>query len=831
MNSNQVYLELLQHLPDIVYEINTDGRFIFISNAISRWGFDPQELLGSHFSSIIHPEDLRDVRRDEVLARFQGRTTGPDGQPGLFDERRTGSRITRKLRVRLFTPDNHAAKSAEPVFEVVSLGLYEHGTDSSGPLMGSLGVMRDVNELKSREKALIQTEKYYRLLLENSSDIISILAHDGTILFKSDSIRRILGYDPVELIGENEYDFIAGEDRDVLACVMKRRLQSESGEMVEYRIRDSQGRWRVMESMVRRLRDGEGNIISSILNSRDLTERHVIQKALANSEMKYRAFYETALVGMITADIDTGTVLIANELGYTLFGSRSRLDFIGEVIDDRFASREARDAFRAELAAHGGVSNMEVQFIRVGGEVFWASFSARPDLIQGVMELVVADISRLKEHEEKIFRFNYYDQLTELPNRTLFTMFLEREIMKGRPFAVVGIGLDRFKHVNELYGAAAGDRLLCAIAKKLTGIYFQKDVVSRFEGDHFMILVAELDMHGPDVSIDNLHTIARKTLDLFSEPFRIDGISLSVTPSIGMSLFPADGGDAESLIANCESSIFVAKERGGNTSHYYDAGLNDMMMARFRLEKDLRSALSNREFLTFFQPRVDREARVTGLEALVRWNSTAQGRMIYPDEFIPLAEKSGLIMEIGRQVLRGACDCGCQWLEPDSRAVRIAVNLSPFQFSDPGLAPGIRDILRVTGLNPRLLELEITESSIMKNERESVRTLQELHDMGIALSIDDFGTGYSSLSKLRLYPVDLLKIDKSFVCDLPDDRQSAVLTRTIIDMAHNLGFGVVAEGVETKAQLEFLLELGCDHFQGFYFYRPMPPEEVCGVLG
>ncbi len=831
MKSEKEYLELLQHLPDIVYEINNDGYFIFISNAISRWGFDPRGLVGMHFSVIIHPEDLPAVRRDEVLPRMKGTETGAERQPGLFDERRTGRRITRNLRVRLSVPEEKILGRAEPVFEVVSLGLYEHGNDDGGPLVGTLGVMRDVNELRSREKALVQTEKYYRLLLENSSDIITILAHDGTILFKSDSVRRILGYEPMELIGDNEYDYIARDDRDALAVVMKKRLQSESGETVQYRYRDRDGKWRVIESSVRRVRDGEGKIISSILNSRDLTERFVMQKALANSEMKYRSFYETALVGMITADIDTGTVLIANELGYSIFGYRSRLDFIGENIYGRFAGRDDCDAFRTELAAHGGVDNLEVQLLRGDGSVFWANFSARPDQIQGVMELVVSDISRLKEHEERIFRFNYYDQLTELPNRTLFTMFLEREIMKSRPFAVIGIGLDRFKHVNELYGAAVGDRLLCAISKKLTGIYFQKDVVSRFEGDHFMILVAELDMHGQEVSIDNIHTIARKTLDLFSEPFRIDGASLSVTPSIGMSLYPADGRDAESLIEHCESSILVSKDRGGNTSHYYDAGLNEMMMSRFRLEKDLRSALHNREFVTCFQPRVDRSARVTGLEALVRWNSSAQGRMVFPDEFIPLAEKSGLIVEIGRQVLRGACECGCSWLRDASRHMRIAVNLSPHQFSDPDLAAGIREILRVTGLPPRFLELEITESSIMKNERESVRTLRDLHDMGIAFAIDDFGTGYSSLSKLRLYPVDLLKIDKSFVTDLPGDRASAVLTRTIIDMAHNLGFGVVAEGVETKEQLDFLMELGCDHFQGYYFYRPMPPEEACGVLG
>jgi EAL domain-containing protein (putative c-di-GMP-specific phosphodiesterase class I) len=298
-----------------------------------------------------------------------------------------------------------------------------------------------------------------------------------------------------------------------------------------------------------------------------------------------------------------------------------------------------------------------------------------------------------------------------------------------------------------------------------------------------------------------------------------------------MSLYPADGGDAETLIACCESSIYVAKERGGNTSHYFDAVLNERMMDRFRLEKDLRSAIHNGEFVTYFQPRVDGAAKVTGLEALVRWNSSARGRMIYPDQFIPLAERSGLIVEIGRQVLRGACECARSWLYGAGLPIRIAVNISPFQFAEPNLADGIREILRVTDLDPRFLELEITETSIMKNERESVRTLQELHEMGISLSIDDFGTGYSSLSKLRLYPIDLLKIDKSFVRDLPDDRPSAVLTRTIIDMAHNLGFGVVAEGVETKEQLDFLMELGCDHFQGYYFYRPLSPEDACGVIG
>ncbi len=371
---------------------------------------------------------------------------------------------------------------------------------------------------------LVRTEKYYRLLIENSSDIITILAHDGTILYKSDSIRRILTYEPGELIGANEYDYILEDDRHILADVMKRKLQSESGELVEYRILDGEGRVRVLESSVRRIRDGDGRIISSILNSRDLTDRYTIQKALFNSEMKYRAFYDTALVGMITADYRTGIILFANELGFTMFGYRIRFDFIGEVMDECFLRKADWESFRASLAA-GGVDNVEVQFQRRDGEAFWASLTGRPDHIQGVMELVVADITRHKENEERIFRFNYYDQLTELPNRTLFTMFLEREIIKSRPFAVIGIGLDRFKHVNELYGTAAGDRLLCAIAKKLTSLFFQKDVVARTGGDHFMILVADLDLQGAEISIDTLHAIARKTLEIFTEPIRIDGFS------------------------------------------------------------------------------------------------------------------------------------------------------------------------------------------------------------------------------------------------------------------------------------------------------------------
>jgi len=829
MEQEKAYLQIVQYLPDIVYEINLGGFFRFVSKAISRWGFNPDELVGRHFSSIIHPEDLPNVCRDDVLRDLQSRESFPDVQPGLFDERRTGKRITRNLRVRLKPAGDRAAEGMEPVFEVISLGLYDHNTLGDGELVGTLGVMRDVNDLCNKEKALVHTEKHYRLLIENSSEVITILAHDGTVLYKSDSVRRVLGFDPLDLIGTNEYDGIMKEDRQVLEKAVKCGLAPDD-DIVVYRTRNREGSWRFLESSVRRIRDDEGTVICSVINSRDMTERRRMQKALGNSERKYRSIYEKALVGMITADTGTGMVLTANTLGFSMFGYMERRDMIGEPISSLFLDGKMFTDFIGDLQARGSVDNLETEFRKSDGTVFWGSLTAKNDDFQGTMEVVVSDITRHKENEERLFRFTYYDQLTDLPNRALFTMFMEREITKDRPFAVIGIGLDRFKHINEVYGTAAGNQLLRAIAHKLSTTYFQKDVVSRFEGDHYMILIADMGPEGLDINIENVHTIASKTVDLFAEPFRIDGMSIGVTPSIGMSLYPADGRDVETIINNCETSLYIAKEKGGNTFHYYDAGLNERMTARLQLEKDMRLALENREFVTYYQPRVDRNGTFTGLEALVRWKSASRGRLIMPDEFIPLAEKSGMIMDIGMQVLEAAAACARKWggcLDP---MFRVAVNISPEQFSRPDLVKSIREILDATGIDPCLMELEITESAIMSDEAKGIRTLNDLHDAGIALAIDDFGTGYSSLSKLRLYPIDLLKIDKSFIMDLPGDRQSAVIARTIIDMAHNLGFGVVAEGVETKEQLDFLVEHGCEHFQGYYFHRPLPEETISEIL-
>ncbi len=431
--------------------------------------------------------------------------------------------------------------------------------------------------------------------------------------------------------------------------------------------------------------------------------------------------------------------------------------------------------------------------------------------------------------ERHVNHLAYHDALTDLPNRRLFADQLEQRTdlarRKGQPLALLFLDLDRFKLVNDSLGHEMGDLLIQSVAQRLSGAVRKSDIVGRLGGDEFTVIVEGV------TSAQDAALIAQKLIDTLSEPFTLDSREIFVTASVGIALYPFDGDQSGTLLKNADTAMYRAKERGRNGYQFYTAEMSARAMERLALENNLRRALERDELLLHYQPQVRLDSGdLIGLEALVRWNHPDLG-LVPPGEFIPLAEETGLIVPVGEWVLRQACRQARAWREAGRETLRVAVNLSGRQLRQQNLVEVIRQILEESDLPPGGLELELTESSIMHKDKLTISTLWALHEMGIRLSIDDFGTGYSNLGYLKRFPIDTLKIDRSFVRDITADPDDAAITTAIIAMAHNLKIDVVAEGVETEEQKAFLRERGCDAIQGFLIGRPMPAESWPGAPG
>ncbi|MFZ5555650.1 MAG: bifunctional diguanylate cyclase/phosphodiesterase [Pseudomonadota bacterium] len=442
---------------------------------------------------------------------------------------------------------------------------------------------------------------------------------------------------------------------------------------------------------------------------------------------------------------------------------------------------------------------------------------------------VFSDVSERKAAQKRIEFLAYYDPLTSLPNRTLFRDRVSRAIAvaqrhQGR-LALLFIDLDRFKNVNDSLGHTAGDRLLRTVADRLQGLVRDADTVARLSGDEFVVLLTEVN--GPDGAA----VVAQRILHAISAPHVLGGTEVAVTPSIGISVYPEDGADHDELIQHADIAMYHAKETGRANFQFFRAELNERVLERISLENSLRRALENEEFLLHYQPQVSLEdGHVVGFEALIRWHQPGQG-MVPPGRFIPVAEDSGLIVPIGAWVLRSACRQCRQWQEAGSAPVPVAVNISAVQFRQPDFVDTVREALAGTALDPEFLELEFTESVVMDRSEQVLRKLRQLRALGVQVSIDDFGTGYSSLSYLRQFPIDKLKIDQSFTRDLGSGADSQPIVSAIIAMARSLGLEVIAEGVETRAQLELLRRHGCGQGQGYLFARPMPADAARDTIG
>ena len=457
---------------------------------------------------------------------------------------------------------------------------------------------------------------------------------------------------------------------------------------------------------------------------------------------------------------------------------------------------------------------------------------------------LVRDISERKRTEEQIRRLAYCDSLTGIPNRQAFLETLERELLRSKEhdkkFAVLFMDLDAFKRINDTLGHDVGDHLLKVVSERLRETIRPSDLVLRAEhefeasfggsnlarlgGDEFTILIPDLER------VEDALNVAHRVKEAMRRPFMIEAHEIFVTASIGISLYPEDGEDCNSLLKYADTAMYHAKNCGKNNAKLYSSSLTMEIMSHVKMEVGLRKALQNNELYLLYQPQIDvPSTQIVGVEALVRWRHPERG-IISPTEFIPLAEETGLIVPIGEWVLRTACNQAKAWQNDGGRAIRMAVNLSAKQFKDENLMQIVLSALADTGLDARLLELELTEGTLMDDARATMVTLEQLRGIGVYLSIDDFGTGYSSMNYLKRFDVRALKIDKSFIAGLPQDTENAAITRAIIAMAHGLKMVVVAEGVETDEQLVMLEEYGCDMAQGYFLGHPSPHDTITAML-
>jgi len=538
-----------------------------------------------------------------------------------------------------------------------------------------------------------------------------------------------------------------------------------------------------------------------------------------------RRIVESNLIGFVVTNVD-GVIEYADDTFLSAVGySRNELPRRLCDLTPPEHHRLDDDAFE-KLFAFGTCTPFEKEFTRSDGSRVPVLFGAALDGDE--ISCFVIDLSRNKQWQGSLNHLAYHDALTDLPNQSLFKDRLKQAIAlshrSNQMQAVMLLNLDRFKTVNDSLGYLAGDLLLQSVAQRLTSCVRDCDTVARFGGDEFAILLTQISR------TQDAATTANAIRQALNQAFLFDDQEIFVSNSIGISLYPHDGRDTATLLKSAGAALDRAKEQGGNNYEFYTAGRTTRALRQLVLESNLRPGLERLEFFVQYQPQVSSvDFHLVGMEALVRWQHPNLG-LLYPTEFIHLAEDSGLIIPLGDWVFRSACLQNKAWQDASLVPMRLAVNFSARQFQQPSFISRVEEILKETNLDPSWLELEITESSIMKDPDKAIERLLELKMMGIKVAIDDFGTGYSSLNYLKRFPIDTLKIDRSFVSDLCKDPHDTAIVRAIITLGHALDLTVIAEGVETREQLESLTELECDVVQGFLFSKALSSEDFEELL-
>jgi diguanylate cyclase (GGDEF)-like protein/PAS domain S-box-containing protein len=801
-HSEEQYRILFDTNPIAMYIYDPTTLYIRAMNqaALRQYGFTEQEYLANKVTDIRPEEDIPAVLQDISKSSF-----GHQPQRGLW---------------------RHRTKNGVLIdVEIVCNHIGFQGVDAI------LVAAQNVTDRKRAEEMLQDSEKKYRALFEDSADA-ALLIDETAVLECNSAALEMFGYPalasmphPMVMSPRNQPDGkpsrVAGEQKMAETFLNGKAAfewlhQRKNGEVFPAEV-----------CLTGLTLSGRQVMLATV---RDITERKRAEEALLFKNALLEAQTETTTDGILAVD-DSDCIILVNkhfQLGF---------DIPDELLDERddqilrkhvMDKMEGPEAFIAKIKyLNSHRDEMSSDEIRLKNGTIFDRYSAPLVDSTGKYRGRIwyhRDITERKAAEERIHFLAYYDALTALPHRALLQDRVDNALAdarrRGEKIAVLFLDLDHFKAINDTFGHSFGDLLLKDVAKRIQHCGREQDTVARIGGDEFVILLSSAkDAAGAAIA-------AQRIVAALNESFVIQGQSLKVSCSIGVSMFPEHGADSEALIRNADAAMYCAKSDGRGKVRFFTDEMNAEALERLNMDKNLRLALDKGELSLMYQPQIEIETgRIIGFEALIRWEHPEMG-LVPPERFIPSAESNGLIMPIGEWVLRTACTQAKTWQDNGLAAVSMAVNVSAVQFRQQGFTALIRRVLKDTGLPAQHLELELTESLLLSNADVVFRTLQDLKEMGLQLAIDDFGTGYSSLSYLKQFPVDRLKIDRSFIRDIASDYNDAAITIAIISMAKSQNLKVIAEGVEDKAQLSFLREHHCDEMQGFYFSKPISADEA-----
>jgi diguanylate cyclase (GGDEF)-like protein/PAS domain S-box-containing protein len=663
------------------------------------------------------------------------------------------------------------------------------------------------------------------------------LDSDWTMEFVSSGCVRVTGHHPGDLLFNNRVTYgelVIAEDRmwvrEAITCAVSEDRPFD----LEYRIVHSDGSTRWVWERGTAVADELGRPIALEGLVQDITTRKSAEHALREAERRYHGLFDNAIEGIFRTTVE-GHFLDANPALAHIYGFDSPQELMASLRDignELYVEKLRRAEFMHIMRARGSVTGFESQVYRKNGDIIWISENARAIFAQdgtpAGYEGTVEDITERRLYQVRIEHQANYDTLTGLANRSLLQDRLQQALLtaasSGRRVAVAFVDLDRFKFINDSLGHHVGDELLKAVAARLKSCVRECDTVARLGGDEFVLLI---NGHtGPEY----VRQLMDKMLTAVAQPWVIEQGEFLVSCSIGVALHPDDGAEALTLLKHADSAMYRAKDNGRNNFQFFTRELNALLSEQLELETHLRRALERNQFVLRYQPRVNlATGQIVGAEALLRWRIPQKGT-IAPMRFIGLAEETGLIVPIGKWVLQTACAQNKAWQDAGLPPIVVSVNVSPRQFRHENLVQAVAQVLQSTGLEPRFLELELTESMVMHDAPQLVAMLDELKELGVKIAVDDFGTGYSSLSYLKRFPVDRLKVDRSFVENMTTEADDATIVRTIIALGHNLGLKVVAEGVETAQQARALRAYQCDEAQGFLFARAVSARVLPGLI-
>jgi diguanylate cyclase (GGDEF)-like protein/PAS domain S-box-containing protein len=779
-----------------------DGRYQRVNRSFAEMvGRDRYELIGVAVREITHPDDVdADI---EAMARMAS---------GEQDSYRSEKRYVR--------PDGSV------VWTQLAVKLV---SDDAGP-SHFLSQMIDISERKAFEDALATSEERFRSLSASAPNGIYALDLQGRLLYANDRLVELTGLSHDQLTGTGWLDMIHPDERE--------RVVSESGPAAverrlatEFRIVRPDGAVRWVRTRASELRGSSGEHAGFVGSLEDVTSELEALREISAREAEYRMLAENSS-DFLARHAPDGTYRYCSPACVAITGY-SPEELIG-TSPFRLVAAEDRDAVRAYARLVSEREEPATAAYRLrckDGQLRWLETTARAVRDDaGVRELVsvTRDISERKQAEIELSHAALHDTLTGLPNRALFLdrlgLALRRTERRSGSVAVLFCDLDRFKVVNDSLGHDAGDRLLVDVAGRIVTALRPADTVARFGGDEFTILCEDI------AGEIEAATIAQRIVDVFRDPFLLEDGEVFLATSVGIAIARGNDDRAEDLIRDADAAMYRAKERGKGRYEIFDEAMRADAVARLETESALRRAVERGELRLHYQPEVDlATGAVRGFEALVRWDHPARG-LLGPNAFIPLAEETGLIVPIGEWVLREAATEAARWATASSEPLTLSVNLSARQLAQQDLVAMVRRAMAETGIDPATLCLEITESAVMESGSATTAQLRALKSLGIRLAIDDFGTGFSSLAHLRRFPVDVLKIDGTFVAGLGHEPQDASIAAAVISLAHALGLDTVAEGVETEEQLTILRSLGCDLGQGYLFGRPAPIDETVQLL-